>query len=94
MVIPTSNLVRQLPRWGMSALRAMGRAFWDWYRKLSLVPMFIVTCVVGAAAFVAAGRLPLPGSELAQLRHGIEGLLVVAVLLVILVGLFRGGRSG
>lgn len=89
---PTSWIVNRLPSWGMSLLKSIGGALWGWYRNLSLVPMFIVTCIAGAIVFVAIGRLSMPASDYAQLRRLFVSLLVLALLVVLIVGMFRRGR--
>jgi hypothetical protein len=92
-MIPTSTLAKRLPGWGMTVLKAVGRSFWAWYRGLSMVPMFLVTCALGTAAIVGLGYLPLSSPQLSELRRLAEGLLVITLLLVLIVGMFRGGRS-
>lgn len=92
-MIPTSTLAKRLPGWGMTVAKAVGRAFWAWYRGLSMVAMFLVTCALGAAAIVAIGYVPLPSRQLSELRRLAEGLLAISLLLVLIVGMFRGGRS-
>jgi hypothetical protein len=54
-----------------------------------MLPMFGVTAVAGAALWVAIGKLPVRASEQGQLRGGLTGILLIALLLVLIVGMIR-----
>jgi hypothetical protein len=73
-------------------LKALG-AFFRWYSRLSLVPMFITTAVIGVVAIVALGRIGIAGAQRTEVQHVIEGVLVAWFIVVLLVGMIRpGGR--
>lgn len=70
-------------------LLKMLEAFVPWYWRLSLVPMFVVTALIGVGVIVALSLGVVPGSVKAEGRHLIGPVLLVWLLLVLLIGVIR-----
>lgn len=64
-------------------------AFFPWYWRLSLVPMLVVTALIGVGAIVALSLGVVPGSVKAEGRHVIGSVLLLWLLLVLLLGVIR-----
>lgn len=83
------SFVRKLPDIIQSTLTAAWRAYW----KLSMVPMLLVTAVVGVLLIELTPHLPISASDQASVKGTIEGGLVVLMVLALLLGLTRGGSK-
>jgi hypothetical protein len=81
------SFVQKLPDMIQSTITAA----WKWYWKLSMVPMFLVTAVVGVVLIELLPNLPISVPEQASVRGAIEGGMVLFMLLALFLGVIRGG---
>ena len=54
--------------------------------------MLIATAVIGVVFWIALCKTPIPKTQLADLRHVLGAGLVAGLLLVLILGMIRGGQ--
>jgi hypothetical protein len=75
----------KLVDWTFQAIQAFGR----WYWQLGMFAKVIVTAALGVVAIMVIGHLPLPSSLQDELTQLAKGVVVVACLLGLFVGMIR-----
>lgn len=81
-------LVKRLPQWGASALKAL----WRWYWQLGMVGMAIGAAVAAVVLTIALDAVPMPADLRADNKQLVWSLLVLWWLVVILIGVVRPSR--
>jgi hypothetical protein len=83
-----AKLLGSLPDY---TIKAIG-AFLRWYWRLGMLPMFLVTAVMGAATLSVLPTIIPSETARLQAQHTVGALLVAWVLIVLIVGVIRPGR--